>query len=81
MAEEKLPFGTKEWAPYNCNFMHGCSNDCVYCYAKEMSIRFKRKTSETWKVEEPASLEGRSCRSLGQSCFLLPMTLSRVTLK
>lgn len=53
-------FGTKEWAPYNLNFMNGCSNNCVYCYAKEMAIRFKRKSQVTWKNEEPVSLEGKS---------------------
>lgn len=53
-------FGTKEWAPYNFNFMSGCSNDCVYCYAKDMAIRFKRKTPDTWKVEEPVEMSGKS---------------------
>jgi DNA repair photolyase len=57
---QKILFGTKEWAPYNFNFMNGCSNDCSYCYAKEMAIRFKRKNSENWKFEEPVSLEGKS---------------------
>jgi DNA repair photolyase len=70
MATEKLLFGTKEWAPNNFNFMHGCSNDCVYCYAKEMAIRFKRKTSETWKDEQPASLDGRSYRKKHGSIML-----------
>lgn len=60
MSNEKFLFGTKEWAPYNFNFMNGCSNDCSYCYAKEMAIRFKRKTPETWKEEEPVSMKGRS---------------------
>lgn len=60
MKAEKLLFGTKEWAPHNFNFMNGCSNDCAYCYAKEMAIRFKRKTSESWSTEQPASLVGRS---------------------
>ncbi|MFX1502330.1 MAG: hypothetical protein ACFFDH_15325, partial [Promethearchaeota archaeon] len=32
---------------------YGCSNDCRYCYAKKMAIRFKRKTEETWKQMEP----------------------------
>jgi DNA repair photolyase len=58
--EQDVLFGTKEWAPYNYNFMNGCSNDCTYCYAKEMAIRFKRKTPETWKVEEPVSMKGKS---------------------
>lgn len=60
MSETKILFGTKEWAPYNFNFMSGCSNDCVYCYAKDMAIRFKRKTSDTWKNEEPVEMSGKS---------------------
>ncbi|MDK2860280.1 MAG: hypothetical protein PWP25_1466 [Sphaerochaeta sp.] len=62
MSKEEILFGTKEWAPYNFNFMSGCSNDCTYCYAKEMAIRFKRKTSDTWKDEEPVSMKGKSFR-------------------
>lgn len=62
MSKEDILFGTKEWAPYNFNFMSGCSNDCTYCYAKEMAIRFKRKTSNTWKDEEPVSMKGKSFR-------------------
>lgn len=62
MNNNKILFGTKEWAPYNFNFMNGCSNDCSYCYAKEMAIRFKRKTSDSWKNEEVVSMEGKSFR-------------------
>ncbi|MGD1832517.1 MAG: radical SAM protein [Sphaerochaetaceae bacterium] len=60
MSNEEILFGTKEWAPYNFNFMNGCSNDCTYCYAKEMAIRFKRKTPDNWKLEEPVSMKGKS---------------------
>ncbi|MBK5261869.1 MAG: radical SAM protein [Peptostreptococcaceae bacterium] len=60
MSKDKLLFGTKEWAPHNFNFMNGCSNDCVYCYAKDMAIRFKRKTSDSWSDEQPVSLVGKS---------------------
>ena len=53
MANKKKPvFGTTEWASSNVNYLKGCGNDCKYCYSKEMSIRFKRKTPETWKEEE-----------------------------
>lgn len=48
----KHVFGTTEWAVANANYLNGCSNDCKYCYSKDMAIRFKRKTSETWKDEE-----------------------------
>lgn len=44
--------GTKEWATSNFNFISGCSNNCVYCYAKSMAIRFRRKTTQTWQNEE-----------------------------
>ncbi len=60
MKLERIPFGTKEWAPHTFNYVSGCSNDCVYCYAKEMAIRFKRKSVETWHIEEPVSLTKRS---------------------
>jgi len=49
----KITLGTKEWADSNVNCYFGCSNDCRYCYAKKMAIRFKRKTEETWKQMDP----------------------------
>lgn len=45
-------FGTREWAAKNINIVSGCSNNCRYCYAREMAIRFKRKTSDSWRTEE-----------------------------
>lgn len=48
----KHVFGTYEWAVENANFISGCSNNCKYCYSREMAIRFKRKTTENWHIEE-----------------------------
>ncbi|MFW9970049.1 MAG: radical SAM protein [Candidatus Odinarchaeota archaeon] len=48
----KITQGTKEWADSNINLYYGCSNNCRYCYAKKMAIRFKRKTNETWNIME-----------------------------
>lgn len=48
----KHVFGTYEWAVSNANFINGCSNNCKYCYSREMAIRFKRKTTDNWKIEE-----------------------------
>lgn len=48
----KHVFGTYEWAVENANFISGCSNNCKYCYSREMAIRFKRKTTENWNIEE-----------------------------
>jgi len=42
--------GTREWADSNVNCVFGCSNDCRYCYAKNMAKRFGRATEETWKI-------------------------------
>ncbi len=48
----KITLGTKEWADSNVNCYYGCSNNCKYCYAKKMAIRFKRKTENTWSIME-----------------------------
>jgi hypothetical protein len=42
-------FGTAEWAKYNENIMAGCEHDCLYCYAKEMAVRFGRVKADEWK--------------------------------
>ena len=52
MKKEKPVFGTTEWAASNVNYLKGCSNDCKYCFSKEMAIRFKRKKPENWKQED-----------------------------
>ena len=49
---KKFVSGTGEWATQNVNFINGCAHDCKYCYAKSMAIRFKRKTIDSWKIEE-----------------------------
>lgn len=46
----RITSGTREWADYNVNCVSGCLNDCRYCYAKIMAIRFGRETEETWKI-------------------------------
>lgn len=44
--------GTKEWADKNVNFQQGCSNNCLYCYAKCMALQYKRiKNESEWKNE------------------------------
>ncbi len=48
----KITLGTKEWADSNVNCYYGCSNNCKYCYAKKMAIRFKRKTENSWRIME-----------------------------
>ncbi|TKJ21797.1 MAG: hypothetical protein CEE43_08895 [Promethearchaeota archaeon Loki_b32] len=50
---QKITLGTKEWADSNVNCYLGCSNNCRYCYAKKMAIRFNRRTEDTWRIMIP----------------------------
>ena len=43
--------GTREWAKYTVNCCTGCANDCRYCYAKGMAVRFKQLTMDEWQLE------------------------------
>ena len=43
--------GTSEWSVKTINCCTGCSHDCLYCYAKEMAIRFKQVTASQWPLE------------------------------
>ena len=46
--ETKPAYGVGEWAKASVNIQDGCENDCRYCYAKCMAVRFGRKTSTSW---------------------------------
>ncbi len=48
----RITTGTREWSDYSVNCITGCSNNCRYCYAKKIAIRFKRKTNSNWKKME-----------------------------
>jgi DNA repair photolyase len=48
---KKGTYGTKEWTASTVNCCTGCANNCRYCYAKGMAIRFKRLTAEEWPIE------------------------------
>ena len=41
-------FGTQEWAVKTVNCCTGCSHDCLYCYAKAMSVRHKKIDISRW---------------------------------
>jgi len=43
--------GTKEWATDSVNVATGCSHGCLYCYARDMAVRYGRSTHETWTRE------------------------------
>jgi DNA repair photolyase len=49
MAKRKT--GTREWADSNYNIGIGCSNGCLYCYAKTNAERFKLVAEGDWTTE------------------------------
>lgn len=61
--------GTKEWAEHNKNMFIGCLNNCRYCYAKNMALRYNRiedrsewgymKRNKYSQDEKPKKLDGR----------------------
>jgi len=46
MSNTKRITGTKEWAKANVNCIGGCENNCRYCYAQALKIRYKYMTKE-----------------------------------
>lgn len=49
MSKDKLGF--REWTKFSVNCCSGCSNNCRYCYAKGMAVRFRQLTVEEWPLE------------------------------
>jgi DNA repair photolyase len=66
--------GTREWARVNVNCVSGCAHDCAYCYAKQMAIRFKRKTAENWKLMDINKHEVNRRRSRVEGVIMFPTT-------
>ena len=71
MANKKTVFGTKEWAKFSANCCIGGPNDCKYCYAKKMAVRFGRATPETWKFMSvrPSDVERNYRKRQGRVMF------------
>ena len=42
--------GTQELAEKNINFIDGCSNNCSYCYARELRGRFDEDLKNNWHI-------------------------------
>ncbi len=49
--KKKSGYGFKDWAEKSVNCCTGCSNDCRYCYARSMAVRFKQLTVDEWPLE------------------------------
>ena len=50
--ENRTGTGTKEWSEYSFNIGQGCSNNCLYCYARANALRYKKISSrDEWQNE------------------------------
>jgi len=51
-SKERDGTGTNEWAEIKYNIQRGCLHGCLYCYARESALRYKRiETREEWETE------------------------------
>ncbi len=67
--------GTREWATENVNFCHGCSNACIYCYARHMAVtRFHRMSHDNWQNEVVREKEVRKKRKRIVGQVMVPST-------
>lgn len=73
MAERK--FGTKEWSDVSVNIQVGCRHDCVYCYAREIALRYGRiKCAEDWKNPVVRNFELGKRRKKESGVIMYPTT-------
>ncbi|PLX98348.1 MAG: hypothetical protein C0623_13615 [Desulfuromonas sp.] len=55
--ESKTKYGVGEWAQYSYNIGTGCTNNCRYCYARDLAVEINQRTDETytresWRTEQ-----------------------------
>jgi DNA repair photolyase len=41
--------GAWQWSNKSINFQTGCEHNCLVCYAKDMSIKYKQTTKNNWE--------------------------------
>lgn len=52
-SQQRNGTGTREWSESIADFQLGCSNDCLYCYARDMALRFGQiKSRDEWLNEK-----------------------------
>ena len=69
---KKKFYGFKDWAVHSVNCCTGCSNNCRYCYARGMAIRFKRTTAEQWPLERVRQKDVEMRRKLYTGRVMFP---------
>lgn len=49
MQNKYIGSGTRQWSNKSVNFQTGCEHNCLVCYAKDMSIKYKQTTKNNWE--------------------------------
>jgi DNA repair photolyase len=44
--------GADEWCDFKVNIFYGCSNDCLYCYAKSSNVQKRKEEVDSWLTEK-----------------------------
>jgi DNA repair photolyase len=65
--------GTREWSEASANCRLGCAHGCLYCYAREQALRFKRiARGEDWVKERPDPKARIPCTRLSKGRVMFP---------
>ena len=71
----KQATGTKEWATETVNFCNGCSNACIYCYARYRAVaRFHWMSNDDWPNEVVREDDVNKKRKRIDGQIMLPST-------
>lgn len=71
-SQQRNGTGTREWSENSADFQLGCSHDCLYCYARDMALRFGQiKSRDEWLNEKIRSwsVHGRWAKRTGVIMF------------
>lgn len=49
MQNKYIGSGTRQWSNKSINFQTGCEHNCLVCYAKDMSIKYKQTIKNNWE--------------------------------
>lgn len=67
--------GTREWSSHSYNCCAGCSNACVYCYARRIAVTRRGMKPEDWSTEMvlPAQV-ARAGKTFAGGTVMFPTT-------
>jgi DNA modification methylase/DNA repair photolyase len=71
---EKEKDNVQDWADKGINISKGCSNNCLYCYAREISVRRHGNVYENWPNEQLNEKMIKKGWRMGSKRLMFPST-------